>query len=201
MLSLGAIVPAGVHGKDTADDNEKFQRDRKAILAMAGNYHVNFSFRETVSFVDGYKLREPYEPDGYEIVRVIRDHGDVISLQHILVGRGMWEDQIPIKLWRQDWTYEPTHIFEYVGHSVWRTRELDEAERRGKWAQLVFEVDDSPRYAAVSEWTHQHGVPAWTSPPTWRPLPRREATKRDDYSVRCAGLRESPCLDPARVGA
>lgn len=66
---------------------------------------------------------------------------------------------------------------------MWRTRQLDEAERRGKWAQLVFEVDDSPRYAAVAEWTHQHGVSAWTSPPTWRPLPRREASKRDDYDV------------------
>lgn len=183
MLCWGAVALAEPHGIGTGDENEPFQRDRKAILAMAGNYHVNFSFRETVSFVEGYTLRAPYEPDGHEIVRVIRDDGNVISLQHILVVRGIWEDHMPIKHWRQEWRYEPTQIFEYVGHNVWRTRQLDETERHGKWTQSVFEVDDSPRYAAVAEWRHQHGVSAWTSPPTWRPLPRREASKRDDYDV------------------
>jgi hypothetical protein len=179
MLWWGGVAPAALIG--SADD--RFQRDRQAILAMAGNYHVTFSFRETVLFVEGYDLKPPYEPEGYEIVRVIRDDGDVITLQHILLSEGVWEDEVPIKHWRQDWIYEPNHLFEYLGHHVWRMRELDETERGGKWAQLVYQVDDSPRYAAVAEWTHQHGVSEWTSPPTWRPLPRREATKRDDYDV------------------
>lgn len=134
VVLWSAIALAGPHGKGTVDEDEKFLRDRKAILAMAGNYHVRFSFRETVSFVEGYKLKEPYEPDGYEIVRVIRDDADFISLQHILVVQGIWGDPMPMKHWRQDWVYEPEHMFEYVGHNVWRTRRLDEAERQGKWA-------------------------------------------------------------------
>jgi hypothetical protein len=182
LLMLCWPAAAGADATGRADD-ERFQRDRKAILAMAGNYHVTFSFRETVSFVEGYRLKVPYETDGYETVRVIRDDGEVISLQHILVVKGVWDDAMPVKHWRQDWRYEPEQIFEYLGRQTWRTRELDETERHGKWAQSVFEVDDSPRYAAVAEWTHNQGVSTWTSPPTWRPLPRREATKRSDYDV------------------
>ncbi|HJU06279.1 MAG TPA: DUF6607 family protein [Nitrospiraceae bacterium] len=90
LLCWEAVALAGPHGIGTGDKNEKFQHDRKAILAMAGNYHVSFNFRETVSFVEGYTLKAPYEPDGYEIVRVIRDDGGLISLQHILVAGGIW---------------------------------------------------------------------------------------------------------------
>ena len=158
MLCWQTVIPAESNATVRADD-ERFQRDRKAIQAMAGNYHVTFSFRETVSFVEGYKIKEPYETDGYETVWVIRDDGDMISLQHILVVKGVWDDAMPVKHWRQDWRYEPDTVFEYLGRQTWRTRELDEAERRGKWA------------------------PTWTSPPTWRPLPRREAIKRNDYDV------------------
>lgn len=166
-----------------ADEDEKFQRDRQAILALAGNYHVQFSFRETVSFAKEYRLAAPYEPDGYEIVRVIHDDGTLISLQHILVGNDLWGEPGPTKHWRQDWIYEPEQLFEYVGHDTWRTRRLDDTERRGKWAQRVCQVDDSPRYAALSEWTHANGVSSWASPQIWRPLPRREVTARHDYDV------------------
>ncbi|MCA9500453.1 MAG: hypothetical protein MRJ67_13405 [Nitrospirales bacterium] len=171
------------HNAAIAQPTGDFQKDRNAILAMAGNYRVTFDFEETVAFVKGYELKKPYEAKGYEIVRVIRDDGNMISLQHILVVDGIWEDQMPIKHWRQDWIYEPKEIFEYVGRHVWHTRQLAEAERRGNWAQLVYQVDDSPRYAAVAAWTHRHGVSSWTSPATWRPLPRRERTKREDYDV------------------
>ncbi|MDT3777003.1 hypothetical protein PJI16_05450 [Nitrospira sp. MA-1] len=183
LCCWGAIALAENQGPGATEKDDKFRRDREAILAMAGNYRVTFDFRETVSFVEGYQLKKPYEVDGYEIVRVIRDDGEFISLQHILVVDGIWEDQMPIKHWRQDWIYEPRQQFEYVGRNVWQIRQLDEAERRGNWAQLVYQVDDSPRYAAVAAWTHRHGESAWMSPPTWRPLPRRERTKRDDYDV------------------
>lgn len=185
VLCWGMITLAGPlsHAKETPEGSEKFHRDRQAILAMAGNYHVRFSFEETASFVEGYQLKDPYVTEGNEIVRVIQDEGDFISLQHMLVVEGIWGEDVPIKHWRQDWLYEPDHVFEYVGHNVWRTRHVSEVERRGKWAQLVYQVDDSPRYAAVAEWRHEQGVSSWTSPPTWRPLPRREATKRDDYDV------------------
>jgi hypothetical protein len=54
---------------------------------------------------------------------------------------------------------------------------------RGRWSQAVFQVDDSPRYEALGEWEHYGTYSAWTSDRTARPLPRREATVRDDYQI------------------
>lgn len=159
-----------------------FEQDRAAILAMVGDYKVTFDFRETVSFKDGYDVKEPKLSGGHEMVRVIEDTGTYIALQHILiVGDGEKMPVMPIKHWRQDWIFEPTSIMEYAGANIWQKRELTEAERAGKWAQVVYQVDDAPRYAAVAAWDHSNGSPAWTSPKSWRPLPRRDATKRDDY--------------------
>ena len=44
-------------------------------------------------------------------------------------------------------------------------------------------MDDSPRYEALGDWVHAPGYSAWTSDETWRPLPRRESSVRDDYDV------------------
>jgi len=159
----------------------QFNKDREAILAMAGNYQVTFDFRETVALADGYELKDPKTSTGNEVVRVLTDDGDVISLQHVLVAGG--PKPFAIKHWRQDWFYEPDRIFEYVGDNTWRAREISEVDSRGSWAQLVYQVDDSPRYAGVGKWQHDHGVSSWTSEPSWRPLPRRDSTTRDDYDV------------------
>ncbi len=47
----------------------------------------------------------------------------------------------------------------------------------------MFQVDDSPRYDSVGKWVHVKGYSSWTSTQTWRPLPRREKSVRDDYDV------------------
>lgn len=162
-----------------AERQAKFEQDRQAILAMAGDYRVTFDFTETVAFVEDYDLKEPYVTGGDEIVRVIEDRGDFISLQHILV---VGEDEkVAIKHWRQDWAYEPESVLVFVGGNAWRTRRLSPSESRGKWAQTVYQVDDAPRYGALGRWSHDNGVSEWTPPAEWRPLPRRDATKRDDY--------------------
>lgn len=166
---------------EAAPRKDKFNADRAAILAMAGDYHVKFDFTETVSFEAGYEPKEPYVTGGDEVVRVIEDRGDFISLQHILVVGG--DEKMAIKHWRQDWTYEPASVLEYVGGAAWTKRALSPAERKGKWSQVVYQVDDAPRYGAVAEWRHENGVSEWTSPPNMRPLPRRDATKRDDYQA------------------
>lgn len=160
----------------------QFEADRKAILAMAGDYKVTFDFQETVSFKADYDLKDRYKTGGHEMVRVIEDTGTFISLQHILVvGDGEKMPLMPIKHWRQDWIYEPTTVMDFIGANTWKKRELSDTERAGTWAQVVYQVDDAPRYAGVAVWDHTNGVSAWTSPPSWRPLPRRDATKRDDY--------------------
>ncbi len=159
----------------------KMAQDRQAILAMQGNYKVSFNFKETVALKAGYALKAPKSSGAHEIVRLIRDDPGYISLQHILVVGS--DEKHPVKHWRQDWIYEPDYIYTFVGFNSWKKQMLSPAERQGKWAQLVYQVDDSPRYAALSEWKHENGVSAWTSPPNMRPLPRRDMTIRDDYQA------------------
>lgn len=178
LLSACATTPATSPSPIAASQAADFEADRKAILAMAGDYRVRFDFVETVALAEGYELKEQKISGAYEAVRVIADEKNFISLQHILVVGG--EDKFPIKHWRQDWVYEPAHIFAFTGANAWEKRALSPAERKGKWAQLVYQVDDGPRYAALAEWKHENGVSSWAGK-GWRPLPRRDATTRDDY--------------------
>lgn len=177
-VALG-VLAAGADARDNADS--AFEKDRQAILAMEGNYKVGFNFRETVPLAEGYELKDPYVTGGSEIVRVIEDDTTFISLQHILV---VGEDEpMAVKHWRQDWVYEPKQYLDYVGDNRWQNRKVSRRDRRGAWLQVVYQVDDSPRYAAVARWRHDANVSSWQSPPTWRPLPRRDSTTRDDYDV------------------
>jgi hypothetical protein len=87
------------------------------------------------------------------------------------------------KHWRQDWRYEDRDLHVFAGRDRWRRVERSAGEVRGRWSQAVFQVDDSPRYEAIGEWLHAGSYSAWTSELTWRPLPRRESSVRDDYQV------------------
>ena len=181
MAVVGLVVGlVGLAGGAQAGD-DAFQKDREAILAMAGNYKVGFNFRETVALAEGYQPKEPYVTGGTEIVRVIQDDGTFISLQHILVVGD--DEPMAVKHWRQDWVYEPERYLDYAGDNRWENRRVSRKDRRGAWLQVVYQVDDSPRYAAVARWQHDANVSSWQSPPTWRPLPRRDETTRDDYNV------------------
>jgi hypothetical protein len=160
----------------------KFEQDRRAILAMTGNFQVRFDFRETVALAPGYELRPPKLSGAYEIIRLVEDRGTFISLQHLLVvGEG--EDTAVVKHWRQDWRYEPTSVLVFIGGNAWRTRPVPASQRAGEWSQTVYQVEDSPRYGAVGAWTHENGVSQWNPPVEMRPLPRRDMTTRDDYDA------------------
>ena len=166
----------------------KFEKDRAAILAMAGEYRASFDFIETLGFYEDYKPTRPYQSWGTEYIFVVEDRGDFISLQHVLVmmmktaDGGVTEPYV-VKHWRQDWTYEDSSINSYVGNRTWRSEEVPEEKRKGNWSQAVFQVDDSPRYESMGRWVHARGLSSWMSQETWRPLPRREFSVRDDYDV------------------
>jgi hypothetical protein len=166
----------------------KFERDRRAILAMAGSYRTTFDFLETVGFTVGYAPTEPYQSWATEHIKVIEDRGDFVSLQHLLVmslvdETGAVQGPFVMKHWRQDWQFEDQDLHTYRGRDVWERRRVPEDAAHGRWSQAVFQVDDSPRYEALGEWVHQAGYSVWTSENTWRPLPRREFSVRDDYDV------------------
>lgn len=157
--------------------------DREAILGMAGAFRVGFRFEETVACQEGYELKPVYAPSATEWVTVIADEAGFISLQHILVVENDEGEEHVIKHWRQDWRYEDTDVLAFRGRETWERESRDTADVRGTWTQAVYQTTDAPRYEAAGRWTHVGGVSTWESEPTWRPLPRREYTKRSDYDV------------------
>lgn len=156
------------------------EKDRNAILAMAGEYRVSFDFEETVSLQPDYELKDPYHEEATEMVIVVEDTPERIALQHILsVGGG----RRVVKHWKQIWTWQDTRIVEFQGQDQWKVRELAPEQVSGTWSQLVTQTDDSPRYESFGKWEHDGGYSRWQSAVTARPLPRREHTKRDDYQI------------------
>ena len=164
------------------------ERDRRAILAMAGRWRASFDFLETAGFEEGWEPSRPYRSWGTEYVEVVADEPDFVSLQHILVmymegDDGEVRGPFVQKHWRQDWHHEAPEYHEYRGAGRWTRTRLDPAERSGAWVQTVWQVDDSPRYASVGRWRHDGGMSVWEGAPTLRPLPRREFSVRDDYDA------------------
>ena len=164
------------------------ERDRRAILAMAGTYRTSFDFLEVVGFRPGFVPDRPYQSWATEYVYVAADEPRFIRLQHVLVmfvrnADGAVEGPLVTKHWRQDWRYEARERLEYRGRNTWAKVRLRPDEVRGAWTQSVFQVDDSPRYAATGRWEHFGNLSTWLSGTTWRPLPRREFSVRHDYDV------------------
>lgn len=166
----------------------KHERDRRAILAMAGPYRTSFEFLETVGYTPDFERARPYQSWGTEYIYVVEERDDFIQLQHIMVmfvatDGGEIMGPIVQKHWRQDWHYEKPELLVYAGNEVWEHAKVDPADAEGSWAQAVYQVDDSPRYEAHGRWEHYPDFSTWISDTTWRPLPRRESTVRDDYDV------------------
>ncbi len=165
-----------------------FERDRRAILAMAGEYRVTFDFLEVETFKPAAARDRPYQSWGTERVYIDQDMGNFISLVHILDMRviqkdGSISEPMVTKHWRQDWQYEPKQLIEFKGYDRWQRRDVARGERAGHWSQTVDQVDESPRYAGIGRWEHSASFSTWISAQTWRPLPRRELTVRKDYQV------------------
>ncbi len=165
-----------------------FERDRRAILAMAGGYRTSFDFIEVAGFRGSFKPDRPYQSWGTEKVYVLEDKGRSIVLQHVLVMSIVGEDgkvegPFVTKHWRQDWHYEPTDQLVYQGHNTWSRVPVPKAQRHGQWRQTVYQVDDSPRYSGVAKWQHLGNYSSWGDDNGWRPLPRREYSVRNDYQV------------------
>ncbi|HKL54246.1 MAG TPA: DUF6607 family protein [Wenzhouxiangellaceae bacterium] len=153
--------------------------DRQAILAMAGEFDVDFAFDETVALVPGYERTEPKRSDADEVVLLIEDSGDRIVLQHLLI---VGKDNV-IKHWRQDWVFEADQRLEFSDDQTWALVGIPEDTTNGAWTQCVYGVADTPRYCGTGKWNHRYGHATWTSDRTWRPLPRREYTTREDYNA------------------
>jgi hypothetical protein len=181
---LAGAAPAAAALAQTASSvtapASRFEQDRQSILAQAGQYRVHFDMSENVSFHADYDPMEGKLSGGSEIVRVVYDKGERISLQHILVMEHEGQ-AIVIKHWRQDWVYQPEAVLTYIGANEWALTPVSADQRVGAWSQTVWQTDDSPRYGGVGRWTYANGMKVWSSEPTWRPLARRDAVLNPVY--------------------
>ena len=167
-------------------ESDKKSKDRLAILSMVGEYRVSFEFIETFGSSINYKLDNPYQSWGTEMVILLNDEPNFISLQHIMMmyfedDDGTVTGPYIQKHWRQDWTYEKPKILNYRNNKIWDRLEIDDFQNT--WSQSVYQVDDSPRYESYGKWLHSEEGSRWISTATPRPLPRREFSVRDDYNL------------------
>lgn len=181
MALAYAASPALAHPAIAADKAAaSFDQDRADILAMAGNYKVRFDMQESTRWDASYTPLDKKTSGGHEVVRVIEDTGRKIVLQHLLVIEHEGKTHI-IKHWRQDWEYEPARVLVYADRNQWKWEDVPEKMRTGRWAQTVWQVDDSPRYGGWGQFESQAGIRRWRSNWTWRPLARRDATRNPVY--------------------
>jgi hypothetical protein len=190
--SKGAPVtlakPVALPSPAMAAAKDDFERDRAAILSLAGEYRVSFHFLETLGLTENFQPDRPYHSWTTERVHLVEDTGNRISLQHtlemyFLEDDGKVSEPSLVKHWRQDWTYEDREILAYLGDSTWEERTVGSDEVKGAWSQAVFQVDDGPRYETFGHWEHRGNLSCWTSKAFLRPLPRREQSVRKDYEV------------------
>ena len=179
IISFFIILPLITSGENS-EQIGKIDKDRKAILSMAGEYEVTFKFMETIAISDEYELKKPYLAEATEVIFVVKDSPKNIILQHVL-----WLEDLErvVKHWKQEWKYEDQTVYEFIGNNTWKRNELTKKEAKGTWSQKVYQVDDSPRYESYGSWVHEEGMSSWQGSKTRRPLPRREYTKRNDYEI------------------
>ena len=173
LIAGNALAQAPSTAPDT-------KRDRQSILAMQGEYLVDFAFDETVLLKPGYERGSATRSGGDEVVIVVEDSPEKIVLQHILVDP---KSGHVTKHWRQDWTWQAPQRFEFAEDQTWRVRTLPAELTQNAWTQCVYEVSDAPRYCGTGRWSYDNGIATWTSDLSWRPLPRREYTRRSDYNA------------------
>lgn len=158
--------------------SQDVKADKEAIKSMCGCYEVSFNFAEVYSPDLGYDLKKPYTSQATEWISIVSESDESVSMQHIL----QVSPERIIKHWRQDWKYEDTELLQYKNASTWQVKRITEKEAKGTWTQEVFQVDDSPRYEGFGKWNHQEGFSFWEGSSD-APLPRRDLTTRDDYTV------------------
>ncbi len=154
------------------------QKDADAIKSMCGCFDVTFNYAETFSNDTAYTPKYSKAIKAVEYVIAIEDKPGHIILQHILDAG----DGGIIKHWRQDWDYENTSLYDFLGDNKWKTYETVQDKTAGQWSQKVYEVDDSPRYSATGTWIHSDGKTYWETTCN-APLARRDYTKRSDYNL------------------
>jgi hypothetical protein len=155
------------------------QSGKKNIDALCGCFDVEFKYAETFSPDTAYKYhnRETIS-GGTEYIFPVVNTDKRLVLQHLLVVT----DQIIVKHWREEWTYENPVLYNFKGDKTWIKEQLKPEQVKGKWTQAVWEVSDAPRYQGISDWVTIDRKTIWQNTAD-APLPRREYSVRNDYNI------------------
>lgn len=155
------------------------QNGKENINNLCGCFEVTFKYAETFSPDKDYKFHDRENMQGItELALPIVNTDKRVVIQHLLI---VGNDMI-VKHWREDWTYENPVQWIYKGDKVWEKTTLNKADVKGKWSQSVWEVTDAPRYQGSAPWQVVNGHTIWENT-TDAPLPRREYTHRSDYNI------------------
>lgn len=162
------------------------ERDRLAILSLAGEHAVATRYRETQNLQTDRALTPAYNvynKDVQEMIVVVSDEPGFISLQHIQVNL----DGEVIKGERQDWYFEAKQLYRYRGQigdlHKWELEKNAKPQVTGSWVQAVWYADESPAYQSRGRWQHFGNLSQWQGDRAAQPLPWREYTQRDDYQA------------------
>jgi hypothetical protein len=151
-------------------------RDHDTIVRMQGEYTVDFAFDETVLLQPGYARAPAMRSGGNELVVVVED----THPHRAAAPAGGSASGHVTKHWRQDWTYEAPVRFEFSADQTWRVRALP-ADHPGAGPSASTK-SATRRATAHRRWRYTTACPAGPAT-SWRPLPRREYTKRSDYNA------------------
>ncbi len=178
MKSLKGILLASIaFASSTADAQDLAAK--KNIDKLCGCFDVEFKYAETFSPDTAYKFHDREKiSGGTELILPVEVSDKKIVMQHLLVI----SDDMVIKHWREDWTYENPVVWKYVSDKTWKKTTLSKSDVKGRWTQTVWEVSDAPRYQGFSEWVKTDGQVFWQNTVD-APLPRREYTQRHDYNI------------------
>lgn len=170
IMVIAVVIVKGLHA----------QADGKKIVdKLCGCFEVSFKYAETFAPSTDYKFHEREEIGGTaELALPIEVSDKKIVIQHLLVvGNNM-----VVKHWREEWSYENPEIWKYKGDRTWVKETLTAEQVKGKWTQTVWEVADEPRYQGYSQFVNLDGKIVWQNT-TDAPLPRREYSVRNDYNI------------------
>lgn len=166
-----------------------YNEDRNELLKMQGCFRTDYNFAEKEILNPEYSSEEfqknskRYDATATEWIGLIEDQQNKLVFQRIMLIDMGAPHPYAFKHHAEEWTYEPTFTYDYLGGGFYSARQLEASESQGQWKRDTKSLDDGTRYQCVAGWTYSNPrSPSWTCQ-TYSPIPGRETRdmKRKDY--------------------
>jgi hypothetical protein len=172
-------------------DDAQFERGKLGIQQRAGCFLVDYNFSETDALLPDYKRdNRVYDVNKNKTVKewifVDPISPTRFKLQHVLLANNLDGTRMEgsvMKHTGEDWEYNASHMYEYVGNYSWRATPLK--DKPNTWVRRITSLDDGLRYQCAAAWDTKNHYPEWTCENNFAPIPGRETRdmKRSDYQA------------------